>query len=101
MCRSVKEKKTEGTERRVYGVRTDYDLSLWTNAMNPDYARASQQRTGTPPYMAHELLIGTSDVHLYRHDLESLFYIMLLMSARHTIEPPKGPKRPRVVMRQS
>jgi hypothetical protein len=40
--------------------------------------------------MAHELLWGPSTTHLYRHDLESLFYIMLLMGARHTIAPAKG-----------
>ena len=34
--------------------------------------------------MAHELLTGESPIHLYRHDVESLFYIILLMCARHT-----------------
>ena len=36
--------------------------------------------------MAKELLEGTSVTHLYRHDLESLFYIMLLTCARHTVD---------------
>ena len=80
---------------------TDYDLSSLTVKMNSDYTKTSQQWTGTPPYMAHELLIGTSTPHLYRHDLESLFYIMLLMASRHTIETPKGEDEPRVVVRRS
>ena len=80
---------------------TDYDLSSQMDTMNSDYTKTSQQRTGTPPYMAQELLKGTSPLHLYRHDLESLFYIMLLIAARHTIGTPKGEKKPRVVMRGS
>ena len=84
---------------KVCGVLTDYDLSSWTESMKPGYSKTSQQRTGTPPYMAQELLMGTSPVHLYRHDVESLFYVMLLMAARHKIETPKGEKKPRVLMR--
>ena len=38
---------------------------------------------------------------MYRHDLESLFYIMLLTAARHTIETPEGEEKPRVIMRRS
>ena len=82
MCRIVKELGTEDKEH-VYGVLTDYDLSSWAASLKNDYSKTSQQRTGTPPYMAQELLKGTSDIHLYRHDIESLFYIMLLTCARH------------------
>ena len=88
-------------ESKVYGVLTDYDLSSRKEDLEGDYKKTSQHRTGTPPYMAQELLQGTSRVHLYRHDVESLFYIMLLMSARHTIETPEGEEEPRVVMRRS
>jgi len=102
MCRFIEEKNTQGTmERRVYGVLTDYDLSSFTATMNPDYKKTSQQRTGTPPYMAHELLIESSPLHLYRHDLESLFYIMLLTAARHTIGTPERENKPRVILRRS
>ena len=80
---------------------TDYDLSSWTEDLKPSYTRTSQQRTGTPPYMAQELLRGTSPIHLYRHDLESLFYIMLLTAARHTIGTPEKGRDPRVLMRRS
>ena len=86
MCRIIEELNREGKqERRVYGVLTDYDLSSWTKDLKNDYTKTSQQRTGTPPYMAKELLEGTSVTHLYRHDLESLFYIMLLTLTRHTV----------------
>jgi len=103
MCRLVK-KSREGKMELVwdvYGVLTDYDLSSWVDTLNPDYTKTSQQRTGTPPYMAQELLKGTSPVHLYRHDVESFFYIMLLIAARHTIKTPEGEEKPRVMMRRS
>jgi len=102
MWRFIEEKNAQGSmEQRVYGVLTDYDLSSFTATMNSDYRRTSQQRTGTPPYMAQELLKGTSSVHLYRHDLESLFYIMLLTAARHVIGTPEGEDKPRVILRGS
>ena len=90
MCRLLKELNAEGEpEQKVYGVLTDYDLSSWKKDLKNDYTRTSQQRTGTPPYMAQELLKGTSSTHLYRHDVESLFYIMLLLCGRHTLGYPK------------
>jgi len=102
MYRFIEEMNARGeTERRVYGVLTDYDLSSFTETMNSDYTKTSQQRTGTPPYMAHELLINESPLHLYRHDLESFFYIMLLTAARHIIGIPEGEDKPRVILPRS
>jgi len=96
MCRIV---KNLGAKDEVYGVLADYDLSSWAASLKTDYTKTSQQRTGTPPYMAKELLMGTSDVHLYRHDVESLFYIMLLTCARHEFDHSNEAKWP-VVMRK-
>ena len=102
MWRFIKEKNARGEgEQRVYGVLTDFDLSSWVDSLNSDYKKTSQQRTGTPPYMAHELLGGSSPIHLYRHDLESFFYIMLLIGTRHEIGIPQDESEPRVVMRRS
>jgi len=98
MCRIVKELGAED-KVHVYGVLTDYDLSSWVASLRTDYTKTSQQRTGTPPYMAQELLKGTSNTHLYRHDVESLFYIMLLTCARHKFDHSKGAKWS-VVMRE-
>ena len=75
---------------KVYGVLTDFDLSSWTASLTSDYTSTSQQRTGTPPYMAHGLLKGTDSLHLYRHDVESLFYIMLILAAHHEIHVPQS-----------
>ncbi|CAL1698620.1 unnamed protein product [Somion occarium] len=39
-------------------------------------------RTGTGPFMALDLLVATeTPLHLYRHDLESFFYVMVWFSA--------------------
>ena len=96
MCRIVKE---SGIEDKVYGVLTDYDLSSWVASLKNDYNNTSRQRIGTPPYMAQELLKGTSDTHLYRHDIESLFYVMLLTCARHMFDRSNEAKWS-VVMRE-
>ena len=101
MCRIEEGINAKGQqERKVYGVLTDYDLSSWTEHLKGDYTRTSQQRTGTPPYMAQELLEPKCTNHLYRHDVESLFYVMLLMCGRHTFSNAKDEEATRrVVMR--
>jgi len=74
---------------KVYGVLTDYDLASWATSLTDDYAPTSQQRTGTPPFMAIGILKGTDALHLYRHDVESLFYIMVILATHYEIEGPK------------
>jgi len=77
-------------EGKVHGVLTDYDLSSWKATLTAEKDKSSQQTTGTPPYMAQELLRGTSTIHLYRHDVESLFYVMLTVCGRRTIKSKRG-----------
>ena len=89
MYRIVKKKKGGAMENKVCGVLTDFDLASWTKTLNKDYTKTSQQRTGTPPFMAHGLLDGSDPLHLYRHDLESLFYIMLILATHYEIEAPQ------------
>ena len=87
MYRIVKEKDEAGViEEKVCGVLTDFDLALWTNTPDQDYAKTLQQKTGTPPYMAHGLLLGWDALHLYKHDLESLFYIILILATHYEIQ---------------
>ena len=87
-------------QKKVHGVLTDYNLSSWTTGINPDYTKILQQQTRTLPYMALELLKGTSPLHLYRHNIKSFFYIMLLMVAHHMIGIPKKGKRQQVVLQK-
>ena len=90
MYRIIKKKKKGGViKEKVCGVLADFDLASWTKTLNEDYTKTSQQRTGTPPFMAYGLLNGSDPLHLYRHDLESLFYIMLILTTHYEIEAPQ------------
>jgi hypothetical protein len=41
-------------------------------------------RTGTKPFMAAIDLLGKpTDMHRYRHDLESLFYVIVYVTSRY------------------
>ncbi|KAK0189862.1 hypothetical protein F5146DRAFT_1122295 [Armillaria mellea] len=75
------------SDGHIRGVLNDFDLSSLRNA---DSA-SSAQRTGTLPYMAYELLIndknGQPPKHLYRHDVESIFYVILLLFCRYKFVP--------------
>ena len=99
MYRIVKKKKKGVVEKTIYGVLTDFDLASWREDLKTDRMKTSQQRTGTPPYMAYGLLNGKDAVHLYRHDMESLFCIMLILATHYEIKAPdegnEGGIRPR------
>ncbi|KAF9021085.1 hypothetical protein BDZ89DRAFT_1163943 [Hymenopellis radicata] len=70
---------------RICGVLNDFDLSSYRGASGG----SSKQRTGTRPYMAHELhdldTNGDPPVHLYRHDLESIFYVIILLTCAYAL----------------
>jgi serine/threonine protein kinase len=62
----------------IYAVLNDLDL-----AVNADVqSQSSKHRTGTKPFMAIDLLSGEPTVHMYRHDLESLFYVLVWIISR-------------------
>jgi hypothetical protein len=64
------------------GVLNGFDLasSVTPGTMEP----ASNQRTGTKPFMAIELLTkSTLPCHLYHHDLESYFYVFVFVTCRY------------------
>ncbi|KAJ3900557.1 hypothetical protein F5879DRAFT_907206 [Lentinula edodes] len=61
-----------------YGVLNDWDLASWLNT--PNEVSTSKFRTGTKPYMAHEQHSSKwQGPHRFRHDLESVFYVILLL----------------------
>ncbi|KAJ3741297.1 protein kinase [Lentinula detonsa] len=67
---------------KIYGVLNDFDLSSRVQDMSN--GSASDQRTGTRPFMSIDLLNPNWEGgHLYRHDIESLFYIMLCLACRY------------------
>ncbi|KAJ3988145.1 protein kinase [Lentinula detonsa] len=67
---------------KIYGVLNDFDLS--SRVQNMDKGPTSNHRTGTRPFMSIDLLNSNWEGgHLYRHDIESLFYIMLCLACRY------------------
>ena len=70
---------------KVHGVLTDYDIASWTRSLTGDHIKSLQQRVGTPPFMAIGLLDGSDALHLYRHDVESLFYVMVILTTHYEV----------------
>jgi serine/threonine protein kinase len=64
---------------KVFGVLNDYDLVIFKSNNAP----SSKTRTGTKPFMAIDLLGNPTDVHRYRHDLESMFYVIVYVTSRY------------------
>jgi hypothetical protein len=60
--------RREGDE--VYGVLNDMDLAVSVGVTSA----SSKQHTDTKPFMAIDLLRPDPPVHMYRHDLESMFF---------------------------
>ncbi|KAF5353167.1 hypothetical protein D9757_012647 [Collybiopsis confluens] len=82
---------------KVYGVLNDFDLS---SSLPLKGQPSSNWRTGTRPYMAYDLLnpkwYDADRGPLYRHDLESLFFIMVILSCHYgsPSQPLAFKKRP-------
>ncbi|KAF9071407.1 hypothetical protein BDP27DRAFT_1418981 [Rhodocollybia butyracea] len=63
-----------GSDGSVYGVLNDFDHAIRTDVLRSP----SSHRTGTAPYMAIDILCTSPPpIHLYRHDLESLYYVLV------------------------
>jgi hypothetical protein len=63
---------------KIYAVLNDFDLTVIANVKST----SSKQHTGTKPFMAIDLLRPDPPVHMYRHDLESMFYILIWTTSR-------------------
>ena len=71
-------------EGKIYGVLNDFDLSYLMTDQHPDPDKASsEQRTGTLPFMAIDLLREKPTVHGYRHDLESFMWVILFLIGQY------------------
>jgi hypothetical protein len=75
-------------EGRAKGIVNDWDMASHLNATGEVPISTARHRTGTIPFMARDLLVDNPPVHLYRHDLESFFYI-LIWAAVHFDIPNK------------
>ncbi|KAJ3984698.1 hypothetical protein F5890DRAFT_1553816 [Lentinula detonsa] len=78
---------------KKYGILNDWDLAFWLDKKHD--GSTSRFRTGTKPYMAHEQHSSKwKGPHRYRHDLESIFYVMLLLVCLYS-RPDEKLRRPR------
>ena len=75
---------------KVYGVLMDYDLASWRASSKSEDTKDPQQKMGTLPFMAHGLLSGEDPLHLYRHDVESIFHVMLILVTHYEIQALEG-----------
>lgn len=69
---------------KIYGVLNDFDLAAPVTIVAPPHF----ERTGTLPFMAMDLLeqhstLCPTDVHLLRHDLESIFWVLAWICSRY------------------
>lgn len=64
------------TPTNLYGCLIDLDYAIDASELTPSGAA---DRTGTYPFIAIRVLLG-EEVHRYRHDLESILYVLLWVS---------------------
>lgn len=71
---------------RVHGVLNDFDLALDLLTLDGDSTQGRAQITGTRLFMATELLESDAHrktVHSGRHDMESLFWVVIWFICRY------------------
>ncbi|KAB5593989.1 hypothetical protein CTheo_2590 [Ceratobasidium theobromae] len=71
---------------KPFGLLLDMDMANILTLGRKDTADMHTYRTGTPPFMSHELLLADQEdyiPHEYLHDLESFFWVLLYIVAEH------------------
>ncbi|KAF8522483.1 hypothetical protein BU17DRAFT_87118 [Hysterangium stoloniferum] len=66
----------------IFGVLNDFNMACYVDGTenHPEL----KQQTGTRPFMSIDLMDPSSPVkHLYRHDLELIFYVSMFFTARY------------------
>ena len=63
---------------KIYAVLNDFDLAVHADVKSI----SSKHRTGTKPFMAIDLIHPDPTLHMYRHDLESMFYVLVWITSR-------------------
>ncbi|KIK61461.1 hypothetical protein GYMLUDRAFT_243636 [Collybiopsis luxurians FD-317 M1] len=91
---SIMFRRSSDKEQSIYGVLNDFDLSSRLGQMDQP---SSNHCTGTKPFMAFDLLDADwPKGHMYRHDVESVFYILLILcchynNLKHSLLSDKRP----------
>ncbi|KAJ3826583.1 hypothetical protein F5880DRAFT_1450734, partial [Lentinula raphanica] len=68
------------------GVLCDWDLSSAVNSKGVVTSSNATHRTGTYRFLAVTLLRDNPPAHLYRHDLESFFYILIWAGLHYSFD---------------
>jgi hypothetical protein len=71
------------------GILNDWDMASLLDLLGDATLSTARHRTGTVPFMAMELLHKNPPAHLYRHDLESFFYILIWAAIHYDIPHKK------------
>ncbi|KAH7882332.1 hypothetical protein F5I97DRAFT_1817098 [Phlebopus sp. FC_14] len=74
---------------QVKSVLNDFDLASMDGVESRGH-----QRTGTPPFMATDLLINSQTKHLYRHDLESFIWVWVWLTLQFKDGELRSGQRP-------
>ncbi|KAF5332739.1 hypothetical protein D9611_005309 [Ephemerocybe angulata] len=87
----------EHPDGTVTGILTDWDIAKFVDTAAQDGIQVGvsgghKHRTGTPPFMALDLLHGRDRIHHPRHDLESFFYIIIWAVFHYKLHPTNGTK---------
>ena len=70
-------------------VVNDWDMASHLDDKGEVPTLTARHRTGTIPFMACDLLVDKPPVHIYRHDLESFFYILVWAAVHFDIKNKK------------
>ena len=68
------------------GVVNDWDMASILNDEGEVPTSTAKHRTGTIPFMARDLLESDPPPHLYRHDLESFFYLLVWSTIHYDLK---------------
>ncbi|KAG5640301.1 hypothetical protein DXG03_009326 [Asterophora parasitica] len=75
-----------GDNDKIKGILNDWDMAAWVNDNDNISLSTAQHCTSTLPFMAMELMVPNLPTHLYRHDLESFFYILVWTALHYDFE---------------
>ncbi|TFY66120.1 hypothetical protein EVG20_g4966 [Dentipellis fragilis] len=81
---------------RPYGTLNDWDLSEEVSSDPGDHDAIPGHRMGTVAFMAMELLADNPPIHVYRHDLESFFWILVWAALHFNLNGDQRPVNPLV-----
>jgi hypothetical protein len=68
----------------------NWDMASHLDSKGEVSTSTACHRTGTIPFMAYNLLADKPPVHIYQHDLESFFYILIWAAVHFDIKNKKG-----------